>query len=663
MSIDSDVIRGHVDTIILKTLTTGDKYGYEIIKEIEQKSKGTYELKQPTLYSCLKRLESQGLISAFWKNSDIGGKRHYYKLTKKGRATYEESMNAWFNSRSIIDNLMGSEPEESDEDVEVNKTFTLIEESNDNTAPEDVQEESSAPDVSLEIKEITDTAQMVLDESSNITQEFEPAEPRDFNIEDLDENDVALLGDYYKTDENQINIFEESEEQKIESFQNDEEDSLSYTSNEADVSKDEESDVLGNYAGTDLTKYRQSNKDNYFEKISYGIIDESNINIPVQDEPEENLEENDDEDFSNNAPTPDFSTFNFFSNYPRDNDEDEKLSFLNQDEPDDIDEDNTNIISTFDEDTSSGKLHFGFSDSDEDDDDEMEIHSRFDDLSTLEEDLEENIAEDFRPTISIYGDNDENDVVDYSQPAEQSYSYNENYIPPQSPDLKPFNIGNYTSPEYKEKLNQLSSYAKSSYETQPILTSGYNPASVESKSITALKEDLDQVGVRVRTYEKPEKENLRSKKYLLVNKIKFVTSWITFGIMVALLGITYIVANNVGYTDLSLVASALPTYVYFILAGVVALAVPITYTIMYLIDKTKRIKPNYNALISLVFALLFFIVCLNIIYTLNILNGFTKFQQMDYNHLLWLLPAIVSSLIVFQSLVYSLLFKTKKFNA
>ena len=67
MSIDSDLIRGHVDTIILKTLTTGEKYGYEIIKEIEQKSKGTYELKQPTLYSCLKRLENQGLISAFWK--------------------------------------------------------------------------------------------------------------------------------------------------------------------------------------------------------------------------------------------------------------------------------------------------------------------------------------------------------------------------------------------------------------------------------------------------------------------------------------------------------------------------------------------------------------------------------------------------------------------
>ena len=83
--IDSDLIRGHIDTIILKVLFEGDKYGIEICKEVEEKSGGTYELKQPTLYSCLKRLENQGLISSYWTDSDIGGKRHYYKLTEEGR--------------------------------------------------------------------------------------------------------------------------------------------------------------------------------------------------------------------------------------------------------------------------------------------------------------------------------------------------------------------------------------------------------------------------------------------------------------------------------------------------------------------------------------------------------------------------------------------------
>lgn len=111
--IDSDLIRGHIDTIILNILAEGDRYGYEICKEVENKSKGSYELKQPTLYSCLKRLESQGLISSYWEDSDIGGKRHYYKLTDEGRDTFKQSQDDWRRSREIIDNLISGADQSS----------------------------------------------------------------------------------------------------------------------------------------------------------------------------------------------------------------------------------------------------------------------------------------------------------------------------------------------------------------------------------------------------------------------------------------------------------------------------------------------------------------------------------------------------------------------
>ena len=74
--------RGSVYTIILKALQSGDKYGYEICKEIEEKSKGAYILKQPSLYSGLKRLEAQKDVYSYWGDSDIGGRRHYYSLTE-----------------------------------------------------------------------------------------------------------------------------------------------------------------------------------------------------------------------------------------------------------------------------------------------------------------------------------------------------------------------------------------------------------------------------------------------------------------------------------------------------------------------------------------------------------------------------------------------------
>lgn len=107
-NIDSDLIRGNIDTIILKTMLNEDKYGLDIIKEVSEKSSGTYELKQPTLYSCLKRLENQELISSYWVDSDIGGKRHYYKLTDKGRDFYNKKQEEWAKSKFIIDNLLSN---------------------------------------------------------------------------------------------------------------------------------------------------------------------------------------------------------------------------------------------------------------------------------------------------------------------------------------------------------------------------------------------------------------------------------------------------------------------------------------------------------------------------------------------------------------------------
>ncbi len=106
--ISADLIRGHINTIILRTLYERDKYGYEIIEEIEAKSHGQYSLKQPTLYSALKRLESQGYINAYWKTDEVsqGGRRKYYTLTDSGREVAEKNQAEWEYSRTVIDNLI-----------------------------------------------------------------------------------------------------------------------------------------------------------------------------------------------------------------------------------------------------------------------------------------------------------------------------------------------------------------------------------------------------------------------------------------------------------------------------------------------------------------------------------------------------------------------------
>lgn len=105
-SISSDLIRGHIDTIILRILSEGDNYGYEIIKAILRISEGQYELKEPSLYTSLKRLEGQKLISSYWGDESQGGRRKYYQVTPLGREAYVQSLEAWKVARDLIDKLL-----------------------------------------------------------------------------------------------------------------------------------------------------------------------------------------------------------------------------------------------------------------------------------------------------------------------------------------------------------------------------------------------------------------------------------------------------------------------------------------------------------------------------------------------------------------------------
>jgi len=90
MGKNQDTQKGKLSSIILSALSQGDKYGFEIISEIEKQTNGMVVIKQPSLYSSLKRMEDQDLISSYWMDSEIGGRRHYYRLTDYGKKQLEQ---------------------------------------------------------------------------------------------------------------------------------------------------------------------------------------------------------------------------------------------------------------------------------------------------------------------------------------------------------------------------------------------------------------------------------------------------------------------------------------------------------------------------------------------------------------------------------------------
>lgn len=106
MSIASDLIRGHTDTIILAQLSGADSYGYQINKTIQEKTHQEFELKEATLYSAFRRLEQAGYICSYWGNETTGARRRYYTITKEGREAYQRMRDEWEHSKKLIDQLI-----------------------------------------------------------------------------------------------------------------------------------------------------------------------------------------------------------------------------------------------------------------------------------------------------------------------------------------------------------------------------------------------------------------------------------------------------------------------------------------------------------------------------------------------------------------------------
>ena len=102
----SDLLRGHTDTIILKFLGGGDKYGYEITKLVSELSNHEYELKEATMYSSLKRLEADGHITSYWGDETQGGRRKYYRITPSGHEQYASNIRNWNYARAILEKLL-----------------------------------------------------------------------------------------------------------------------------------------------------------------------------------------------------------------------------------------------------------------------------------------------------------------------------------------------------------------------------------------------------------------------------------------------------------------------------------------------------------------------------------------------------------------------------
>ncbi|MBK6486780.1 MAG: PadR family transcriptional regulator [Gemmatimonadetes bacterium] len=107
-STPSDVLRGTLDLLILKTLTLEDQHGWGINQRIQQISQGVLEVNQGSLYPALQRLEQRGLIVSEWRIADSNRRAKFYHLTASGRRALGSETAAWRRYVGAVDLILES---------------------------------------------------------------------------------------------------------------------------------------------------------------------------------------------------------------------------------------------------------------------------------------------------------------------------------------------------------------------------------------------------------------------------------------------------------------------------------------------------------------------------------------------------------------------------
>lgn len=106
MSINKELLKGSTVILILKLLDKKPMYGYEMIKEMEDKSNGIFTLKEGTLYPILHTLEEKGLVEAYWGEGSGKRMRKYYRIMEEGRSSLKEKEKEWTTFRSAVDKIL-----------------------------------------------------------------------------------------------------------------------------------------------------------------------------------------------------------------------------------------------------------------------------------------------------------------------------------------------------------------------------------------------------------------------------------------------------------------------------------------------------------------------------------------------------------------------------
>ncbi|HXP18579.1 MAG TPA: helix-turn-helix transcriptional regulator [Streptosporangiaceae bacterium] len=109
MRAEAQILKGHLDTLLLATLADGPRHGYAVKEALREAGGARFDLPTGTIYPALRRLESAGLLEGTW--SVVGGRRRRtYALTAAGRRRLSSDRASWQDFASAVTAILESAP-------------------------------------------------------------------------------------------------------------------------------------------------------------------------------------------------------------------------------------------------------------------------------------------------------------------------------------------------------------------------------------------------------------------------------------------------------------------------------------------------------------------------------------------------------------------------
>ena len=100
------VAKGTLDVLVLRSLTWGEKHGFEIFAWIEDQSGEPLELDDSAIYHALYRMEARGLVEARWGVTENGRRARYYESTAAGKAHLRAETKKWIRYARVVTGLL-----------------------------------------------------------------------------------------------------------------------------------------------------------------------------------------------------------------------------------------------------------------------------------------------------------------------------------------------------------------------------------------------------------------------------------------------------------------------------------------------------------------------------------------------------------------------------